>query len=137
MTFAPAKLIAFGVVIIVTGCIYYLLYMTNTGKSIRASAQNETGAKLMGINVRNIRAIAFGIERFVRDRRRTAYSHYEHLPYPWRDLPVKVLCDYCSRWYGKSLGALVSGLIIGVVESLSGYYLGGSWSEMVIYGIFI
>lgn len=61
LTFAPAKLIAFGVVILATACVYILLYRTRTGSMIRASAQNDTGARLMGINVRNIRAVAFGI----------------------------------------------------------------------------
>ena len=61
LTVAPAKLVAFAVVVFVTGCIYFILYRTHTGNSIRASAQNDTGAKLMGINVRNIRAIAFGL----------------------------------------------------------------------------
>ncbi|MBQ2100191.1 MAG: branched-chain amino acid ABC transporter permease, partial [Lachnospiraceae bacterium] len=38
---------------------------------------------------------------------------------------------------GNIWGAILAGLIIGVVESFSALWLGGSWSELVVYMIFI
>lgn len=138
LTFAPAKLIAFGVVIVVTGCVYVLLYRTHTGMSIRASAQNDTGAKLMGINVRNIRAIAFGIGAVCTGIAGALLTPIMSI-YPTLGESFQLKCFVIAvlGGMGNLWGALVSGLLIGVVESLSGYYLGGSWSEMLIYGIFI
>lgn len=138
LTFAPAKLIAFGVVILVTGCVYFLLYRTHTGRSIRASAQNDTGAKLMGINVRNIRAIAFGIGAVCTGIAGGLLTPIMSI-YPTLGESFQLKCFVIAvlGGMGNLWGALISGLLIGVVESLSGYYLGGSWSEMLIYGIFI
>lgn len=138
LTFAPAKLIAFVLVIIVTGCVYFLLYRTHTGSSIRASAQNEIGARLMGINVRNIRAVAFGLGAVCTGIAGGLLTPIMSI-YPTLGESFQLKCFVIAvlGGMGNLWGALVSGLLIGVVESLSGYFLGGSWSEMVIYGIFI
>lgn len=137
-TFAPAKLSAFVVVIVVTGCVYFLLYRTHTGSSIRASAQNETGARLMGINVRNVRAVAFGIGAVCTGIAGGLLTPIMSI-YPTLGESFQLKCFVIAvlGGMGNLWGALVSGLLIGVVESLSGYFWGGSWSEMVIYGIFI
>ncbi len=138
LTFAPAKLIAFCVVIVVTGCVYFLLYRTHTGNSIRASAQNDTGARLMGINVRNIRAAAFGIGAVCTGIAGGLLTPIMSI-YPTLGESFQLKCFVIAvlGGMGNLWGALISGLIIGVIESLSGYYLGGSWSDMLIYGVFI
>ena len=138
LTFAPAKLIAFGLVIVVTACVYYLLYRTRTGSSIRAAAQNETGARLMGINVRNIRANAFGIGAVCTGIAGGLLTPIMSI-YPTLGESFQLKCFVIAvlGGMGNLWGALVSGLLIGVVESISGYFLGGSWSDMIIYGIFI
>lgn len=138
LTVAPAKLVAFIVVVIVTGCVYFILYRTHIGKSIRASAQNDTGAKLMGINVRNIRAVAFGIGAVCTGIAGGLLTPIMSI-YPTLGESFQLKCFVIAvlGGMGNLWGALLSGLIIGVIESLSGYYLGGSWSEMLIYGIFI
>ena len=38
---------------------------------------------------------------------------------------------------GNLWGALISGLIVGIVESLTGYIAGGSWSDLTVYAAFI
>ncbi|WP_455438272.1 branched-chain amino acid ABC transporter permease [Hungatella hathewayi] len=138
LTFAPAKLIAFGVVIVVTGCVYVLFYRTHIGSSIRASAQNDIGAKLMGINVRNIRAVAFGVGAVCTGIAGGLLTPIMSI-YPTLGESFQLKCFVIAvlGGMGNLWGALVSGLLIGVVESLASYYLGGSWSEMLIYGIFI
>ena len=138
LTFAPAKLIAFCTVILVTGCVYFLLYRTYTGKAIRASAQNDTGAKLMGIKVRNIRAVAFGIGAVCTGIAGGLLTPIMSI-YPTLGESFQLKCFVIAvlGGMGNLWGALVSGLLIGIIESLSGYYIGGSWSEMLIYGAFI
>ncbi len=138
LTVAPAKLVAFAVVVFVTGCIYFILYRTHTGNSIRASAQNDTGAKLMGINVRNIRAIAFGLGAVCTGIAGGLLTPIMSI-YPTLGESFQLKCFVIAvlGGMGNLWGALLSGLLIGVIESLSSYYLGGSWSEMLIYGIFI
>ena len=138
LTFSPAKLLAFGTVIIVTIIVYVLLYRTKVGQHIRAAAQDTEGALLMGINVRKIRAIAFGVGAICTGIAggllTPVLSIYPTLgeTFQLKCFVIAVLGGMGSLW-----GALVAGLLIGVVESVTGYLLGGSWGEMMIYGVFI
>ena len=138
LTFAPAKLIAFTVVIVVTALVYVLLYRTRVGVHIRASAQNDEGARLMGINVRKTRAIAFGIGAvctgIAGGLLTPMLSIYPTLgeTFQLKCFVIAVLGGMGSLW-----GALVSGVLIGIVESITGYFMGGSWGEMMIYGVFV
>ena len=138
LTVAPAKLVAFCVVIVVTAAVYFLLYKTHIGKSIRAASQNDMGAKLMGIDVPNIRGIAFGIgvvcTGIAGGLLTPVMSFYPTLgeSFQLKCFVIAVLGGMGNLW-----GALVSGLLIGVIESMSGYLLGGSWSDMIIYAVFI
>lgn len=138
LTFAPAKLVAFVVVIIVTAGIYFLLYKTRVGSAIRASAQNDNGAMLMGINVRTTRAVAFGLGAVCTGIAGGLLTPIMSI-YPTLGESFQLKCFVIAvlGGMGNLWGALVSGLLIGVIESLSGYYLGGSWSDMLIYGVFI
>ncbi len=138
LTFSPAKLIAFGVVILVTIVVYVLLYCTKTGQHIRAASQDTDGALLMGINVRKIRAVAFGMGAICTGIAggllTPVLSIYPTLgeTFQLKCFVIAVLGGMGSLW-----GALVAGLLIGIVESVTSYFLGGSWGEMMIYGVFI
>ena len=138
LTFAPAKMIAFGVVIVVTACVYIMLYKTHTGRSIRAAAQNDDGAKLMGINVRTIRAIAFGVGAVCTGIAGGLLTPIMSI-YPTLGESFQLKCFVIAvlGGMGNLWGALASGILIGVIESLTGYCLGGSWSDLLIYGAFI
>lgn len=138
ITFAPAKLIAFIFMIIVTALVYFLLYRTEIGVSIRAAAQNDDGARLMGINVRNVRAIAFGIGAVCTGIAGGLLTPIMSI-YPTLGESFQLKCFVIAvlGGMGNLWGALISGLLIGIIESLSGYFFGGSWSEIAIYAIFV
>lgn len=138
LTIAPAKLISFLVVIVVTAVVYIFLYRTLMGRSIRAAAQNTDGAKLMGISVRKVRAIAFGIGAVCTGIAGGLLTPIMSI-YPTLGESFQLKCFVIAvlGGMGNLWGALISGLLIGVIESVSGYFLGGSWSEMLIYGAFV
>ena len=55
------RLFAFSLAIIITLIVLLFLKKTDTGKSIRAAADNRTGALLVGTDVNKVYAICFGI----------------------------------------------------------------------------
>ena len=55
------RLVALAFVVVLGGAFYYFLARTRLGKAIRASAQSPTTAELMGVNIRNVLAICFGL----------------------------------------------------------------------------
>ncbi len=138
ITINPAKLIAFLVVIAVTGTVYYILYKTRTGKAIRACSQNKDGATLMGIVIKKTNAIAFGIGAMCTGIAGALLTPVLSI-YPTIGETFQLKCFVIAilGGMGNLWGALLSGLIVGVVEALTGYYIGGGWSEFMIYIIFI
>ncbi|HBW38050.1 branched-chain amino acid ABC transporter permease [Desulfosporosinus sp. BICA1-9] len=132
------KLFAFVIALVVTVILYIILRKTTLGRAIRATSQEREGACLVGIKVRNINAVAFGIGAAC-----AGVAGSIILPFFFasptvggvfllRSFVVAILGGLGNFW-----GALVAGLIIGLSESLSGLFLSGSWNDLVIYGIFI
>ncbi len=138
ITVNPAKLIAFAFVIVVTTVIYLILYRSRIGKSIRACSQNREGAQLMGIVIKKTNAIAFGIGALCTGIAGALLTPILSI-YPTIGETFQLKCFVIAilGGMGNLWGALISGLIVGVVESITGYVAGGSWSDLMVYAAFI
>lgn len=138
ITINSAKLIAVGVVVAITAAVYLLLYKTRMGKAIRACSFNTEGAKLMGISIRKTNGVAFGIGALCTGIAGALLTPILSIfPTIGETFQLKCFVIAILGGIGNLWGALVSGIIIGVVESVTGYYVGGGWSEFMIYLIFI
>lgn len=138
ITVNPAKLIAFCVALAVTGVIYIILYRTPMGFAIRATSQDRQGSQLVGVPIRRISAVAFGIGAMCTGIAGALLTPVLSI-YPTIGETFQLKCFVIAvlGGMGNLWGALVAGFIVGVVEMLTGYYLGGSWSDLAIYLVFI
>jgi branched-chain amino acid transport system permease protein len=132
------RVVGFGVAFVVALVLFVLLTMTDTGRAIRAVAKERTGAALVGINVNHVYAVTFGIGAAC-----LAVAACLLLPFFYVNPRVGnafVLVAFTIvvlGGMGSVPGALLGGLFIGVVESLSGLYLGDSLGQIGIFIIFI
>lgn len=132
------KLIAFGIVVVASLLVYFLLQKTDIGHAISATSVQREGATLMGIKVDKINAIAFGIGVACAGVAGALLAPIQYIsPTVGEGFQLKCFVIAVFGGLGNIWGAVTAGLIIGVVESLASLMLGGSWSEMVIYLIFI
>ncbi|MBP5263514.1 MAG: branched-chain amino acid ABC transporter permease, partial [Lachnospiraceae bacterium] len=132
------KLIAFGLVVVASLGVYLLLQKTDVGHAISATSVQREGATLMGIKVEKINAVAFGIGVACAGVAGALLAPIQYIsPTVGGGFQLKCFVIAVFGGLGNIWGAVVAGLIIGVVESLAALLLGGSWSEMVIYLIFI
>jgi len=132
------KLIAFGLVVLASLGVYLLLQKTDIGHAISATSVQREGATLMGIKVERINAIAFGIGVACAGVAGALLAPIQYIsPTVGEGFQLKCFVIAVFGGLGNIWGAVVAGLIIGVVESVASLALGGSWSEMVIYLIFI
>lgn len=138
ITVNKPKLAAFVIVVIVSVLIYLLLYKTDIGKAIRATSMMRNGATLMGINVNRINAVAFGVGVACAGLAGALLTPIQYMS-PTSGDSYQLTCFVIAVFggLGNIGGAIVAGLIIGVVQSLSSLILGGSWSDMIIYLIFV
>lgn len=138
ITINKPKLVAFLFVALISAAIYFLLEKTDLGRAIRATSVQPDGATLMGIVVPRINQIAFGLGIICAGVAGALLTPTQYI-YPTSGNTYSLKCFVIAVFggLGNIWGAIIAGLIIGVVESFSSLYLGGSWSELVVYLIFI
>ena len=141
--FGPAllsypRIVGFGATILVGIALFLLMTGTATGKAIRAVAKERTGAALVGIDVAHIYAVTFGIGcACLAIAAALLLPSFYVSPRVGNAFVLVAFTIVVLGGMGSVLGALVGGLFIGVVESLSGLYLGDSLGQIGIFLIFI
>jgi hypothetical protein len=132
------RVIGFGVAILVAAGLWAILALTDTGKAIRAVAKEKLGASLVGIDVNHIYAVTFGLGAATLAVAACLLmpSFYVN-PRVGNAFVLVAFTVVVLGGMGSIAGALVGGLVIGVVESLSGLYLGESLGQIGIFLIFI
>ena len=138
-TFLPIpRLIGFCLVFAVALVLWAIMRRTDVGKAIRAVAKEKLGAQLAGIDVAHVYAITFGLgTACVAIAACLLIPTYYVNPTVGEAFVLIAFTIVVLGGMGSVPGALVGGLLIGVVESLSGLFLGESLGQIGIFLIFI
>ncbi len=135
---AVPRVIAFGSVIAVTAALWALMRWTDTGKAIRAVAKEKLGAELCGINVTHVYAMTFGLgTACVAVAACLLIPTYYVNPTAGEAFVLIAFTIVVLGGMGSIAGALIGGLFVGVVESLSSVLLGQSLGQIGIFIMFI
>ena len=131
-------LMAFLLALLIIGALLVFLKTTYIGMAIRALAQQRRAAMLMGIDVNLTYMIAFGIGiACVGGAGAILIPIYYAFPTVGSIFVLVAFVVVILGGYNSLAGALVGGLIIGVVETLSGFFLSPQLKEAVYFSIFI
>jgi branched-chain amino acid transport system permease protein len=105
---------------------------TRTGRAIRAVAQDETGAQLVGINLGNIHTLTFSLATAMAAMAGAA------LLFMFQAYPTVGLKPLYLAWYvvmlvglGNVYGAVVGGFIVALLQTATQQFIGIAW-ELVI-----
>jgi branched-chain amino acid transport system permease protein len=132
------RVIAFFASIGVAILLWLVLARTDTGKAIRAVAKEKTGAALVGIDVGHVYAVTFGLgAACVAIAACLLMPTFYVNPRVGGAFVLVAFTIVVLGGMGSIPGALLGGLFIGVVESLSGLFLGESLGQIGIFLIFI
>jgi branched-chain amino acid transport system permease protein len=135
---ALPKLVAFAGALVVSAMLFWVVGKTDLGRAIRAVSKEKHGAKLMGINVDHIYALSFGIGlACVGAAACFLLPAYYVNPQVGGGFVLVAFTVVVLGGMGSFVGALVGGLLLGVVESLGGLYFGDSLGQIGIFVIFI
>src|SRR5499433_1126893 len=135
---AVPRVVGFGVVLAVALALWLVLSLTDTGKAIRAVAKEKLGAELSGIDVAHIYAITFALgTACLAIAACLLIPTYYVNPHIGNAFVLVAFTIVVLGGMGSVAGALIGGLLIGVVESLSGFYLGESLGQISIFVTFI
>src|SRR3954447_2140267 len=135
---AIPRVIGFAAVLIVALALWALMTLTDTGKAIRAVAKEKLGAQLAGIDVDHTYAMTFGLgTACVAIAACLLMPTYYVNPTAGEAFVLVAFTIVVLGGMGSVAGALIGGLVVGVVESLSGLFLGESLGQIGIFLIFI
>jgi branched-chain amino acid transport system permease protein len=135
---AVPRVIAFGAVIIVALALWLIMQWTDTGKAIRAVAKEKLGAELTGIDVAHIYAVTFGLgTACLAIAACLLIPSYYVNPSAGNAFVLVAFTIVVLGGMGSVPGAVIGAFFVGVVESLSGLYLGESLGQIGIFVMFI
>ena len=133
-----ARLIAFGVAVVLTLLLSLFLFRTDVGRSIRAAADNTYGALVIGIDVRRVYAVAFGVgTACVGAAGALVAPLLPFQPPTGLQLSVASFNIVIIGGMGSLLGAFVGGLLVAVAESLGAVFLKPSLKELVSFSLLV
>lgn len=132
------RLVAFIFALLVAILMYSFLSKTDLGKQIRAVSQSRQAALLMGINVKKIYMIAFGIGSALVGLAGSLLMPM-YFVYPSIGLLFGLIAFVVVvlGGLGNMYGAFLGGLIIGLVEALAGAFIDPALKEVFYFIIFI
>jgi branched-chain amino acid transport system permease protein len=130
--------ISFSITAAITVALYWFLLKTDTGQAIRATAQDREAARLMGINVKRMSILAFGLGAALAGTAGALISPtYYIYPQVGSAFTLKAFVITVLGGMGSVVGATLGGILIGVAESVGGVYIGSGWKEVIVFVLFL
>jgi branched-chain amino acid transport system permease protein len=138
ITILGTHAVAVAIAILAAGALYAFLFRTRTGKSIRAVANNRAAAELMGIDSRRMLALSFGIgTALAMTSGGLLATLFSFTPLSGTTYEVKSFVIVVLGGLGNPTGALVGGIVLGLLEGISTVFIPVSWVPVLEYVIFV
>jgi branched-chain amino acid transport system permease protein len=133
-----ARLAGFLITLVIVLSLHWFLHRTDFGKAILATAQDWEAAELAGIDVQRIYMITFALGASLAAVAGTLVAVTHGVaPAVGMIWTLKALIVVVLAGTGSILGAFPAGLFLGLVEALSGAFIGSSYRELIGLGIFL
>jgi branched-chain amino acid transport system permease protein len=129
-----------GLVLAVGAALAVLFFLRKTliGIAVRAASEDVEATTLMGINpnVVNAAALAIGIglAGIAGVNLATTYSFD---PVYGFDVALKALFALTLGGLGNVFGALLGGILLGLIQSLGSFFIGAEWAQAILFGVFL
>jgi branched-chain amino acid transport system permease protein len=133
------RMLACAAAVAVTVALAQVMARTRLGQAISATGMDRGAARLMGIRVRHVYAVTFGIAAAlagVAGAMSGAVDTFNPSTTPLQ-LTFDGFVVSVLGGLGNMYGALLGGLVLGVAQSLGGLYLTGSWVDAIAMGVLV
>jgi branched-chain amino acid transport system permease protein len=132
------KLAAGAVAIVITIAMHLTITRTALGSRFLAVAEDRQAAMLMGIRPGRMEALAWGLAGASAGLAGALIATFFPISATvGESLALVAFVVVTLGGFGSVPGALVAGLLIGVIESVSAYYFGPVYKDVFVYGLFV
>lgn len=135
ISFSSGQFVIFGLSIVMLAGLYFLLFRTRIGLSIRAVANNPMGAMYVGLNTERTIVATFVIGSMMGAVAGLVVGLYQGSIFPSMGFTPGVKAFVAMVMGGLSSigGAVVCALILGMAEALTTTFVAQGWGDMVAY----
>ncbi|HET6515791.1 MAG TPA: branched-chain amino acid ABC transporter permease [Thermodesulfovibrionales bacterium] len=130
--------VSFVIAVVITIGLSLFLGRTDMGRSIRGTAQDPDAALLMGVNVKRMRIVTFGIGSGLVGAAGCLFIPIYYLfPSLGGQFTLIAFVITILGGLGSTMGAIIGGLILGVFESMTATYVGMGWAPVGRFVVFV
>jgi branched-chain amino acid transport system permease protein len=132
------RLAGFGLAVTVTVALVWFMTRTRGGLAIRMTGMDRAAARLMGVNVRHVYALTFGLSAGLAAMAGAilgsinTFSPSAAAGFTLQSFVIAVLGGLGNMW-----GALAGGIMLGLVQAWSGQYLSGTLVNAIAFGVLV
>lgn len=138
VAFNVPYVISFGLALAITLALYYWLLYSEFGRALRATSQDVGAARLMGVNVRRVQMVAFGLGVSLAGAAGTLLTPVYYLyPTVGENFGLKAFIMVVLGSMGSVVGAALGGLTLGLAESLGQMAVGHELKDAIGFIVFV
>ncbi|HEY2992298.1 MAG TPA: branched-chain amino acid ABC transporter permease [Methylomirabilota bacterium] len=137
LRFTPMDVGVIGSSLAIMLALYLFFKLTKTGTAMRATAQSQTAARLMGVSVSRIFSLTWAISAAIGGVAGVLIAPIIYLDPNLGFIGVKAFAGAILGGFGSIPGAIVGGMLLGVIENLSGYFFNAGIKQVSTYILLI
>jgi branched-chain amino acid transport system permease protein len=124
--------------IVVTAGIYLFLTRTRLGAALEATAADKEAAQLMGIDSQKMFALAWGVGAACAGIAGALLSTFFPIfPEVGANFILIAFVVVNLGGFGSVIGALIAGILVGVIEVMGGFFLGPQYKLAIVLTLFL
>lgn len=124
--------------LLTTAFIYWFIKKTETGRALQAVAEDQEAASLMGINSDRTFALAWGLGAACVGVAGALLANYYYIfPNVGTVFVLIAFVAVALGGFGSVPGALLAGVIIGVVEVVAGLFIGPAFKDVPVFALYM
>ncbi len=133
------EILIWAVCVLLMGGLTYLVQYTRIGKAMRATAQDPEAARMMGVEVDQVIIMAFFLGSALAGAGGMIFGlYYNYTSYVIGFATgLRAFTAAVLGGIGNVPGAMLGGLVIGLIEAFGGQLISTSWVDVIIFSILV
>jgi branched-chain amino acid transport system permease protein len=137
LTFTVMDMGVIGSSLVIMLTLYLFFKWTKTGMAMRATAQSQTAAQLIGVSVKQIFSLTWAISAGIGGIAGVLIAPIIYLDPNLGIIGIRAFAGAILGGFGSIPGAIIGGMLLGVMENLSGYFFNAGIKQVSTYILLI